>query len=328
MQDSYITPLKKVANSGTLSLLIKAVLLVSLLTYITVVLFRNQDLAWQFNQVSMNLINKGWSWIYVWLILAIPVNWGLETVKWQTLLRPLTGVSLSQAAKGVLTGLSLGFMTPHSLGDYFGRMAHLGSSQRLASTGAMLLGRGVQFLSTLLFGLVGLWYWCLVEPTSWVWGIFLFTLMALMVMWLMFLRGRKYFVDLCGRFWPAAHRFVEVLSLYSRREIWTVFGLSSLRYVVFASQFAFLLYWLDLPLDLLQIGAGVTWILLAKSVIPAFNFLSDLGVREFSALYFFGLLGVSPAPVLTASLSIWVLNILIPTLVGSIFITQMKLSKF
>ena len=134
-------------------------------------------------------------------------------------------------------------------------------------------------------------------------------------------------MQLCGRIWPAAHRLIKILSGYAKKDIYRVFALSSIRYLVFAGQFTLLLYWLDLPLGLFEIFAGVTWILLAKSVIPAFNFLSDLGVREFSALYFFGLLGVAPAAVLTASLTIWLLNILIPTLVGSIFITQMKLSK-
>ncbi|MDH3708587.1 MAG: flippase-like domain-containing protein [Cyclobacteriaceae bacterium] len=327
MQDSHITPLKKAVVSPAFWFCTKVLLLLFLLGYVAVELFYQQDLAQQFDRLGYSLIQRGWSPVYLLVLLLVPLNWFLEILKWRTLLRPLTSISLVRAAKGVLTGLSLGFMTPHSLGDYLGRVGHLQHENRMESLGAILFGRGAQFISTLLFGLVGLWAWYRAENTLWVLLVFCGCLLGMTTLLGMFLLAREPFVRGCKRYWPSAHKFIKVMSQYSLREVWAVFGYSCLRYMVFASQFLLLLYWLQTPLPLTVLGAGVTWVLLAKSVIPAFNFLSDLGVREFSALYFFGLYAISPAPVLTASLSIWILNILIPTLVGAVFIIPMKLTK-
>lgn len=325
LQDSYIAHHKKASWRHALSITSKLLLLVLLTGYIITEVFRNEEIGWQFRQLADDLLIKGWNWIYLILVLMVPLNWFLESFKWQILLRPVTSISLMGAFKGVLTGLALGFMTPHSLGDYAGRIGQLGSSNRLESMGAILLGRGAQFLSTLLFGLLGLWAWYRVDSTGLGLGIFWTSLFILGLLLLLFFFARSYFVLLCQKLWPPVVRFVKVLSQYSRRQVLGIFALSLLRYLVFSSQFLILLYWLDTPLPVSTLMAGVSWVLLAKSVIPAFNFLSDLGVREFSALYFFGLYAISPAPVLTASLSIWLLNILVPTLIGAGFIIQMKI---
>ena len=44
--------------------------------------------------------------------------------------------------------------------------------------------------------------------------------------------------------------------------------------------------------------------------------LADVGVRELTATHLFGLLGQPALPVLSASLSLWVLNIALPSALG------------
>ena len=73
--------------------------------------------------------------------------------------------------------------------------------------------------------------------------------------------------------------------------------------------------------------AGITWVFLAKSVIPTFNFLSDLGIREFSAVLFFDSFSVPVEPIVLASLLIWVINILIPTLSSMPLMWKLRLLK-
>jgi uncharacterized membrane protein YbhN (UPF0104 family) len=69
---------------------------------------------------------------------------------------------------------------------------------------------------------------------------------------------------------------------------------------------------------------GVAFVFLVKSVIPT---LFDLGVREFSAVYFFSKFGFSPEPVMISSLILWIVNILIPSLVGTFLVFDLKISE-
>ena len=57
---------------------------------------------------------------------------------------------------------------------------------------------------------------------------------------------------------------------------------------------------------------------------PTFNFLSDLGVREASALLFFERFAVAIEPVILASLLVWIINLLIPTLLSLVFVSKLR----
>jgi uncharacterized membrane protein YbhN (UPF0104 family) len=64
-----------------------------------------------------------------------------------------------------------------------------------------------------------------------------------------------------------------------------------------------------------------------KSVLPSFNFLSDLGIREFSAVYFFSPLGVDEIAIISASLLIWLINLLAPAMVGFFYVLRLKMGE-
>jgi hypothetical protein len=66
---------------------------------------------------------------------------------------------------------------------------------------------------------------------------------------------------------------------------------------------------------------------LLKSLIPSLNALADVGVRELSATHLFGLLKQPALPVLSASLSLWVLNIALPSAAGLLFVLRLKVFR-
>ena len=119
-------------------------------------------------------------------------------------------------------------------------------------------------------------------------------------------------------------QWVEVISDYSEKELLAINAWSLLRYLVFSLQFLFLLWWtgLQAPFFLLLAAVAVTFLL--KSLVPAFNFMSDLGVREFSALIIFSVLELPDAEVIAASLLLWIMNICLPALVGVLIVVQLK----
>ena len=89
------------------------------------------------------------------VFLLLFANWSLEAMKWQVLVSKFEKLSFIDALKGVLTGLSMAFITPHSVGDMAGRVLHLNHNRRSEAVGAILLGRIIQSLTTYFFGFFG-----------------------------------------------------------------------------------------------------------------------------------------------------------------------------
>jgi hypothetical protein len=126
---------------------------------------------------------------------------------------------------------------------------------------------------------------------------------------------------------PFLNRFIAYLSIISRydaREISRLLLWSALRYLVFVCQFLLLLGAFGIQISWLPMAMGVAGTYLLKSVLPSFNAVTDLGMRELSAMYFFALLGQDKALVMSASLSLWLLNIAVPSFAGLVLVWRLK----
>jgi len=250
------------------------------------------------------------------VVLLMPFNWLLESYKWKMLTKPIKAISLKSALKGVLSGLSLAFITPHGIGDYIGRIAMIKSENRSRLVGSLLLGRGMQMFVTLLFGLIGVYFVL-------GWSVFMTLGVIALIGLVILLLITKVKVISKSNWLKKLLYYFDIISEFDFAFVFKLLFVSALRYVVFATQFIIVLG-LFVETSILQNLAGTTWILLAKSVLPAFNFLSDLGVREVSAIYFYESYNVELVSVLSASLTVWIINILAPTLIGLPFVLQLK----
>jgi uncharacterized membrane protein YbhN (UPF0104 family) len=268
----------------------------------------------------------------VLLALAlVPVNWGLEAWKWWRLARHLEPVSFRRSFRAVLVGLTLGFVTPNRVGDYAGRIIEL-KSRRLDALGAVFLGRYCQLVVTVLAGSAGLLYFLLAfylrpYPASGL-GVTVAALALNVAVLFPLYRSQVLLAALSlvqplRRFRP----YLAVMPTYSARALHTILALSALRYAVFCGQFGLLLmaYGANAPFG--PGAAAIAGTFLLKSLVPSLNALADVGVRELSATHLFGLLGEPALPVLSASLSLWVLNIALPSAAGLLFVLRLKVFR-
>ncbi len=271
-------------------------------------------------------------YLFILTAILIPLNWGFEARKWQLLGQKLEPLSFWRAYRAVMVGLTLGFITPNRLGDYAGRVLELKSRQRLEAIGAIFIGRFCQLVATVLAGSVGLLYFILVFAWQAYPGVSLsvfMLLLALCVAMLLLLYNAKAMVAVVAAIKPL-RTFVPYLSImgtYTSFEMTRLLWLSLGRYTVFLVQFILLLILFEVRLSPLQYLSGVSGTFFLKSVVPSVSLLSDLGVRELSAMYLFGLLGQARLQVLSASLSLWLLNIAVPSVVGLAFVLRLRLSR-
>ncbi|GHA56557.1 lysylphosphatidylglycerol synthase domain-containing protein [Pontibacter akesuensis] len=270
--------------------------------------------------------------LFILTALLIPLNWGFEARKWQLLGQKLEPISFLRAYRAVMVGLTLGFITPNRLGDYAGRVLELKSRQRLEAVGAIFIGRFCQLVATVLAGSSGFLYFIFVFGWQAYPGValsLLVLLAALSVAMLLLLYNAKAMVAVVAAVKPLRSfvPYVSIMGRYTSVEMTRLLWLSLGRYAVFLLQFILLLVLFDVRLSPVQYLSGVSGTFFLKSVVPSVSLLSDLGVRELSAMYLFGLLGQERLQVLSASLSLWLLNIAVPSVVGLFFVLRLRLIR-
>ncbi|TGD82453.1 lysylphosphatidylglycerol synthase transmembrane domain-containing protein [Hymenobacter wooponensis] len=266
------------------------------------------------------------------LALALmPANWGLEAWKWWRLARHLEPVSFRRSFRAVLVGLTLGFVTPNRVGDYAGRIIEL-KSRRLDALGAVFLGRYCQLVVTVLAGTIGLLYFVLrfylhSYPATGL-GLVVAVVLTNLAVMLPLYRSRLLVAAVMAvRPLRRFRRFLAVMPTYPAWDLTAVLLISGLRYAVFCAQFGLLLVAYGAHAPFVPGAAAIAGTLLLKSLVPSLNALADVGVRELSATHLFGLLGEPVLPVLSASISLWVINIALPSAVGLGFVLRLKVFR-
>ncbi len=267
-----------------------------------------------------------------WLIIPLSMvvlNWSLEAIRWQLLSKKIEIIGFQKAFSAVLAGQSMGFVTPQGLGDYLGRIWHLEGKQRKEAVGSVMLGRWMQSIVTLLFGLIGIYFllrnkWAF--NSTLILSIYVIFLIVAIGGIFIFIAHRPNFISLTKSILgEKIASYIKVLSTYKVKQVVIIGLLTISRYVVFTCQFYLLLRIMGMDFPLMMIIGGISWMFLAKSVVPMINIFTDLGVREIAVVYYFSMFTTNSATIILASGFLWVFNILLPTLVGLFHVKNLKI---
>jgi hypothetical protein len=108
---------------------------------------------------------------------------------------------------------------------------------------------------------------------------------------------------------------IEFLDQYSLNKLIKVLIFSQLRYIVFFSQYFFLLKVFNVNISLENAFSAVSLSYLFLFSIPGIA-LAEPGIRGSLALFFIGFFSDNDFGILSASLTLWILNLAIPSLIG------------
>jgi uncharacterized membrane protein YbhN (UPF0104 family) len=265
--------------------------------------------------------NKGALFLVIFLM---PFNWLMEVLKWKNSIKPITQITMSNAIIGVLAGVAMGFVTPHAIGDYFAKVFSINHKDRKKALGLILISRLMQMLPTAFFGIVAFYIFSQKNlsqidfPFSITYPILSFLGFLIIIIFVIIFLNRKH---------PRIKDYIQPVKSMGFKLITILAGLSFLRYIIFSTQFLLLLSVLNLKINVFLQFMGIAFMFLAKSILPTFNFLSDLGIREFSVALFFESLEVEVAPIIASGLILWLINIALPAFIGLFFIPQLKLKN-
>lgn len=245
--------------------------------------------------------------------LLTPIPLLLRINRWKILLDSSgEQQSWEHAARSVVVGYAFSVVTPAEIGDYIARV-RLTSTTDIQKIVALTLADKIVYGSLIL--LLGIPALVSFQVGSAMSGVVTILTGLVLVVFAGFIRrpvlSLPFLRGLAIRF-----RFVaglEALAAISGRTLVRIaaIGLGILTTYVLQE---FLLLNAFSDVTILQTWQGFWAGMSVRLLAPIF--FGDLGIREVTHVYFFGLLGVEQAVALSASLMIFVLNILIPSILG------------
>lgn len=274
----------------------------------------------------------------LWLaVMLMPVNWGLESYKWYVLVNKYQPLSFSKAFESVLSGLTLAMNTPNRIGEYGGRVVYLEASFRLKGVALALVSSVGQLLITLIFGWLALlilkpqlqqvhlgathFSGILLQVFQYsvlffivLTGVFFFRmqLLAKMLKWIPWLKEKLSFTD--------------VLENLSNRGYLQILFYSFLRFIVFALQYVLIWQALQIEIPWWQGFWSVALIFLVMAIVPSFA-IADVGIRGKVAISIIGIFSTNSIAILAGTIGIWLLNLVLPALIGSLLLLTIKIFK-
>lgn len=267
--------------------------------------FSSQELNSIFPIIKTGISGKGF--VFLLVLFLMPLNWFLEAVKWKWLMRDFFKVNNLKAIKATLAGLAVSSIMPLRVGEFAGRMMLIPNTHRIEAGTTTVAANFLQYLCTLVFGIVGLFFITVALkgiPVLFISAVII-VISAIGVWYLFRLKAKKSFKTL---------KIFYVLHAIKGRLWGKVMFWSVLRYLVFSSQYVLLLWIFTGYTALVNLYAGVAVIFLIQSVLPSF-ILADLGIRVGVPVMVFASMPVML--VTAAALLLYVINIIIPVCLGA-----------
>lgn len=263
--------------------------------------------------------------IFLVLLLA-PCNWSLEAKKWQILLSKIQPSSFLKSFAAVLNGMTISLITPNRVGDFAGRILHVDHNKKVKAALATMIGGIAQLTVTTVSGIIGLLYYNIAFPSVMAKSALIMALCIAITMLLLYFNVGKV------AFLKAKHPFLrkiiiglQIIKRYSRIDLLKILLCSLGRFAIYNIQFILLINILGA-----QVPFGIGYLMSSLmfwvfTVVPSVAML-ELGVRGYTGLYLFVDTGLTNngVAVLSGSYTLWLLNLVLPAIVGLIIMGSLS----
>ena len=304
--------------------------LIMLLLFYSVVRQLRQQPHWKDSLDDLLTALRGRSqWKFYATFFFMGVNWSIESLKWQLALRPVQVVPFGRALKAILAGSCIASFTPNRVGEYLGRMLFVDEGKKLDSVTPSIICSLAQMLVTLVAGLAGIWFFYRMSPSgSWFTPVILktagiFTGVSAIILSLIYFRFEPVLTRV-NRWLEKRRKSFRIPQDYPIVLLFRVLILSVFRYLVFLIQYFLLFSLFGIALGGVQLFAGVSLMFVLMAIVPTLTFLTDLGFRWLAGIEVFRIFTSNIAGILAVSLGIWLINLIIPALIGSLLILRTK----
>lgn len=311
-------PLKKY-----LSIIIKIVIVFFSFYFIYQQLVENKSFEELDISVLIDTVKKNKVYL-VGVILMMFLNWLVEALKWRYMISKIENISIMTAYRAVFTGITVSTFTPNRIGEYGGRVFCLEKGDRIKAVFITVLCSMSQLLVTILYGSISLFILfdeILIDKTFL--SVSLLILLNLFLLFSYF--NISHIVNFLGKFKliKSFKKYFEVLVMYNYKDLIIAFIYSNTRYFIFSLQFIILLHVFGINLSFMDAILSVMLIFFFITITPTIT-IAEIGVRGSVAIFVLGLFSSNDIAILSSTTLLWLINLIIPAIIGSFFIFSLK----
>ncbi len=282
---------------------------------------------------SWQQIKTSWQSPFLWLVCILMfINWGMEALKWKIMMSALEKIPLRRAFNAVLVGCSVTMITPNRIGEYGGRVLFVSKENRIQGVSVSILSGISQLIITFLVGCIALFFLkyqhnenpqVKILTGNLIIGI---TVVSVIILLFLFFYP-KVFAGLFVRwtFLEKIIRKVSVVTIYSKKELLRILLLSFVRYAIFILQYIFMLRVMHVFMEPVICISLISIFYLMLALAPTIG-LIELPVRATAASMILGIYCPNILGIQAAIFLIWIINLVIPSLLGSILFFKHKIN--
>jgi len=309
-------------NKKTISILVK--LLVGVISFWiifnrlnTIPQLKEQCITW-FSEPKMYMM------LFV-VLLLMPINWGIESYKWKSITTSIESISYSTALKSVFSGICVGNIAPGRSLEFLAKIIYFKIDNRPSITILHFINGMFQMLITITVGIIAISYKLGATGSSSN-IIYLFIIgglcMILFFCWAIF---NVSFIQKKLKFIKWFRQIGETQHIQLRKTlILKLVSLSVIRYLVFTTQFYLIYNNLSPQNHTLTTFMSIAAYFMLTSLVPMISFIEP-AIRAAIALFVFNNTGDDTVIVVLSSTFVWVINVVIPSIIGYIIILKEKL---
>ena len=253
-------------------------------------------------------------------ILLATINWFFEILKWKTLVSHIQDISFLTAMKQSLASLTVSLTTPNRIGEYGAKAYFFERDKRKQVLVLNFFSNAIQMGVTTLFGVIGIaiifqQYDLPLSTSKLIISLFILSLILILGY-----RFKKKELLIKGFSISNVFRKFKNLSLPIKLKL-TIYSI--IRYLTFSLLFYSLLHFFNAHISILQFIPLIFSMYLIASIIPTI-FIFDVVVKGGAAVWLFSFAGISEIPVLSTVLCMWILNFVIPSIIGGFYLLSYK----
>ena len=275
-------------------------------------------------------------WDLVIVVFLMIINWSIEAWKWKISIQNVQPMSFSRSFRAVLSGVSFSVSTPNRMGEYLGRILYMEEGNRLRVISLTIVSSMSQLITTLLAGSVGLFFIRKnIDTGNSIEGLDSFWLQVLqygVIIVLVILTGFYFRLSLIINVADKLRNnsryawLIGSLKDIDATLLLKLLSLSAIRYIVFLVQYFLLFRLFQVDIGWWQCFWAVSVIFLVLAIIPTFA-IAELGLRGKVSLKLIGLFSTNSLGISLATVTIWIINLVLPAIAGSLLILSVKIFK-
>ncbi len=262
----------------------------------------------------------------IFVTLLMPLNWGIECYKWKLVTQQVEVISYKTAIKSVFTGITLGNIAPGRAMEFVAKIYFFKPENKPSVTILHFINGMFQMLITVCVGVSAIAYkFNTSNQSSILMYVIIFGGLALSVFFCLaifnisFIQRKLKFIK-WFRIKESTHPLV-----FSKKLIIQLLSLSVFRYIVFTFQFYLIYTALSEQLPFFQIVGSIAGYFMLTSLIPMISVVEP-AIRAAIALFVFNNIGDNSVSVILSSTLLWLINVIIPSLIGYAIILKEKIN--